>query len=291
MQDLVGDHMSMLLRATRSTGPREVLLKLATDRIDLNRQLMAVAIQAASRGFLARRRVKQMLNNLMSFLVVTDQLTNVLIEEIVISTTLEMCMDSYKTLQRYKEVIFLTERALLTVSSSIITNEVDEMLHEVVKETIEDANSIVLNRIKQNRVEDEETAAKRNPVLFALLEVCFEVADDCTRKVVIEAVKEETVVYLLRLHSKDTAETLTESFLYEESLGVLVAGLTEAKRDTNIPESSLRAANNLIREVFTRLETAMNNDRTTTAKADIKTQDSVTRVDSERLVTAALKTG
>lgn len=288
MQDLVGESMSMLLRATRSTGPREVLLKIATDRIDLNRQLMAVAIQAVLRGFLARRRVRRMLNYLMSFLVVTDQLANVLIEEIVISASLEMCMDSYKTLQRYKEVIFATERALSWVSSGITVNEVDKMLHEIVRETIDDANSIVLHRIEQNRVEDEETIAKRNPILFALLEVCAEVADDYTRKAVIEAIKEESVVYLQRLHSKDTAITLTESLLYEESLGALVAALTDAKRDVDIPESSLLAANNLIRDAFNRLETVMTNDReaSTNIISNTVAEDENGSVDLERLAAA-----
>eukprot|EP01039_Chlorochromonas_danica_P011439 gene11439-12789_t len=201
--------MENLVRAGRSTGPKEVLLRLAINRHLLSLQLAALQIQTSYRRYAAQMRVARIRRRFHTFCEVTQRLSEVVVEEVVLGTAWEI---SAAFLSLRDEVVMVRDgygQAVQWLVESLLEQEVEEEVEEVAREVIAQAVDRFLCALHphlHHRHQPVSAAAaaeakrEQNPVLQILRALAAEAADGLVRAVVVEAIQEEVRDYLLGRH-------------------------------------------------------------------------------------------
>lgn len=176
--------LEALLRAARSTGPREILIKLAVNRHLLQLQLAAVRIQSRIRQYQSRNRVDRIRRRFHLFQGITAQLCEVVVEEAVLGGCLEISMHAILTHERYQQHKQLVHETLMEEVEDIAREVVQSLASEVVVEIVEQAAEAVLQH--RPKVEVDELRVSRNPLIRVMVGLSDEEVDRMIRPVVVE---------------------------------------------------------------------------------------------------------
>lgn len=176
--------LEALLRAARSTGPKEILIKLAVNRHLLHMQLAAVRIQSRIRRYLAIQRVRRIRRRFHLFQRITLGLSERLVEEVVLASCMELNMQIILTHERYLQHKQLVGYLLIEEVDVIVQEVVESMAGEVVVEIVEQA----ADKILQNRPKPviDELRESRNPLIRIMLAMVDAEVDRMVRPVVVE---------------------------------------------------------------------------------------------------------
>ncbi|RYH16983.1 hypothetical protein EON65_29275, partial [archaeon] len=181
-----GNWLEMLVRAGRSTGPKEVLLKLAINRHLLQLQLAAVQIQTHYRRYAAQIRVSIIKRRLELFHRITAQIASIMMEEIVLTMALEMSIDIVESRDQLQLMKSSMGRAMEQISLEIVDSVTNRFIFDVVKELITEATDAYLLIVKAKPIEADTLFSTSNPLIKVTLSICEEVSDSYMRPVVIE---------------------------------------------------------------------------------------------------------
>lgn len=220
-------HIESLVRAIRSTGPRELLLKLAVHREELQRQLHAVMLQAVVRGFLGRQRVRRLTRRLNMFNRSTEVVASLLLEEFVLQTALDLAINFHRVNARYHRLRRNLEDGIAAEMESIVREVVQEEAQRATEALLlaaADALMAIRRRQQLQRQLDaipayiDHMGESRNPIIACLVAL---LAEEC-RAVVVDAVREETQRHLHRAHAERLAPQLLDEVVCIETLRVLL---------------------------------------------------------------------
>lgn len=132
-----GYSMEMMTRICRSTGPREILIKLAVNRHLLLLQISAIRIQAMIRRFIARRRFYRIKRHFQLFMSVTEDVSKRLMEEMVLSSSLEVALRALRTAQDYRILSTILKQTLDNILLEILEEVTQEMTYAMVVELVQ----------------------------------------------------------------------------------------------------------------------------------------------------------
>ena len=135
-----------LLRAARSTGPREVLLRLAVQRHMLTLQLSAVRIQTVVRQYQAKRRVQQIRRHVAIFLQKTKEIAyDQILEEYILSETMSLVMSVMKTQERYLLYRESIDRAMMKEVNQYVEEVLEEECMSIVVGCVKNAVDVIMS--------------------------------------------------------------------------------------------------------------------------------------------------
>ncbi len=135
-----------LLRAARSTGPREVLLRLAVQRHMLTLQLSAVRIQTVVRQYQAKRRVQQIRRHVAIFLQKTKEIAyDQILEEYILSETMSLVMSVMKTQERYLLFRESIDRAMMKEVNQYVEEVLEEECMSIVVGCVKNAVDVIMS--------------------------------------------------------------------------------------------------------------------------------------------------
>lgn len=220
-------HFETLVRAIRSTGPRELLLKLAVNREELQKQLHAVILQAAYRGYCGRRKAKLLRRRLAIFQRVTEQVADIIMEQFILQTSLDLAINFHKVNSRYHRLRQEVEEGIVAEMESIVIEVVNEEVNKGTEELLlSAADSLVAIRRRQQlqrQIEATRTyrdylSESQNPLITTLVVLLVE---EC-REVVIEVVLAEAEAHMLIAHSQRIGPQLVDEFIRIEILRLLL---------------------------------------------------------------------
>eukprot|EP01031_Cornospumella_fuschlensis_P030911 gene30911-37357_t len=210
--------LEVLVRAGRSTGPKEVLLKLAINRHLLQMQLAAVQIQTHYRRYAAQVRVNIIKRRLKLFHRLTEQIASIMMEEIILTMALEMSIDIVESRDQLQLMKSSMGRAMESISHDIVDSVASRMMLDIVKETIAEATDAFLAIVKAKPVVVDTLLSTSNPLIRVMLGICDEVSDTYRRPVVIECILEEVKEYLYANY----AQAIYTQIYQEELLSILI---------------------------------------------------------------------
>lgn len=235
-------HVETLLRALRSTGPREVLLRLVTNRDELQKQLSAVMLQSAYRGYCGRKRAKKIRKHLNMFMTITEDLAATIMEEFTLASGLEIAVNFYRVNNRYNLLVQSLEEAMLLETISIIDMVSAEMVQEVVGELVSAFSDALLALRKQQLLQRQLAELPRqrdyllesnNPLIKAMLELFQE---EC-RTVAIEAIHEEVAAYFTVAYAHRITPHVIDEVLHIEVLRILLDELAVAEEESKLRDA------------------------------------------------------
>eukprot|EP01031_Cornospumella_fuschlensis_P025847 gene25847-31215_t len=210
--------LEVLVRAGRSTGPKEVLLKLAINRHLLQMQLAAVQIQTHYRRYAAQVRVNIIKRRLKLFHRLTEQIASIMMEEIILTMALEMSIDIVESRDHLQLMKSSMGRAMESISHDTVHSVASRMMLDIVKETIAEATDAFLAIVKAKPVIVDTLLSTSNPLIRVVLGICDEVSDTYIRPVVIECILEEVKEYLYANY----AQAIYAQIYQEELLSILI---------------------------------------------------------------------
>lgn len=235
--------MENLVRAGRSTGPKEVLLRLAINRHLLSLQLAALQIQTSYRRYAAQMRVARIRRRFHYFCRLTERLSEVLVEEVVLGAALEI---STAFLSLRDEVAVARDgygKAVKWIVESWLEQEVREEVEEVAREVIAQAVDRFLCALHPHHRQQVSAAAaaeakrEQNPVLQILRALSAEAADGLVRAVVVEAIQEEVQDYLLGRHCDWVLAQLLQEVRLQLTMELLRQNLPAVMGEETRPSS------------------------------------------------------
>eukprot|EP01040_Poterioochromonas_malhamensis_P016750 gene16750-19095_t len=255
----LGDYsMEMMARICRSTGPKEVLIKLAVNRHLLLLQISAIKIQTLVRKFIAKTRYHRIQRHLKLFLTVTEEYSQRVLEEVVLSSSLEIVIRALKTAQDFQIVNSIIQGVFADVISEVLEEVREDLTYETVIDLLQSLSSSYLmlqkfgtreNYLRQQQLRLMEEQKQRNP----LLNVIFTLTDDVTlefiKPVVIEAIEEEVVRYLLDNYSQHLLDQLLHSPAFDtEVQQVLRNCLDELSLTSDVAAATVTSLDEKIKE-------------------------------------------
>lgn len=134
-----------MLRAAKSTGPKEVLIKLAVNRHLLLLQLSAVKIQTLYRQYQAIQRVDKIRKRISLFQQITKEISENWLEETILQTTLELSMSLIRDGLRYQEILLTIKEEISSQRDIILEELLHEIIPEIVHEICFDASDLYLS--------------------------------------------------------------------------------------------------------------------------------------------------
>lgn len=141
----LGDYsMEMMARICRSTGPKEVLIKLAVNRHLLLLQISAIKIQTLVRTFIAKTRYHRIQRHLKLFLNVTEEYSERVLEEVVLSSALEIVLRALKTAQDFQIVNSIIHKVFADVISEVLEEVREDLTYETVIDLLQSLSSSYL---------------------------------------------------------------------------------------------------------------------------------------------------
>jgi hypothetical protein len=225
-----------MLRICRSTGPKEILIKLAVNRHLLLLQISAIRIQSLTRKYLAKMKYLTIKRHVAFFQKITEGFKDLIVEEVVLSMAFEISLTFMKTYRKYLRVNETVEEVVKTQANQIVNEVVTKFAYESVIEiltTTADTFVIIqkygsLENYRRILAENEEKARiKKNPLLASVFSLLEGVSDSFLRGIVIECIEEEVTEYLLNNYSEFVYDHLVSSVLKESVIEVGIHCLDE----------------------------------------------------------------
>ena len=134
-----------MLRISRSTGPKEILLKLAINRHLLELQLSAVKLQSIIRKFIAKRQVNRIRTYFAIFNRVTKEIADRYMEEMVLAICFEESLGYFRTYHRYEKAQSAIQFEIEAQTEELIDEVNAEMCYELIKDMLLNAVDIFLS--------------------------------------------------------------------------------------------------------------------------------------------------
>lgn len=130
-----------MLRICRSTGPKEILIKLAVNRHLLVLQISAIKIQSIVRRYIAKMRYLMIKRHVQFFHKITEEFASIFVEEVVISSSLECALSFMKTYRKYLKLNETVNDLVAWLFSELLEEILSEFCYEIVIDIVNTASS------------------------------------------------------------------------------------------------------------------------------------------------------
>jgi hypothetical protein len=140
--------LEQILRICRSTGPKEILMKLAVNRHLLLVQISAIRIQAIIRKYLAKLKYWRFQRHFQFFQDMTNRFSQSILEEIILSFSLEISFSAIKAFHKYTNLTEKISLAFNDIADLFFDEIVSEFCSSIVIDVIESAstNYLIINK-------------------------------------------------------------------------------------------------------------------------------------------------
>lgn len=132
------------IKESKSVEAKEIIARISVNNKLLYFELTAIRMQAAARKFLANLRVQRMRRRVALFKSVTEDCAARYMEEMVLATSFEICLEFYRQHMRFKLLQESVEKELAVLADELVQETLEEMTLVVTKETITDVIDVVM---------------------------------------------------------------------------------------------------------------------------------------------------
>lgn len=132
------------IKESKSVVAQEIINRISINNKLLYFEMTAIRIQSAARKFLANLRVQRMKRRVELFVNITESCAARYVEEIVLATSFEICLEFYRQHNRFKMLQESVEKELSVVADELLRGLIDQMTVEVTNETISDVIDVVM---------------------------------------------------------------------------------------------------------------------------------------------------
>jgi hypothetical protein len=133
--------LEQILRICRSTGPKEILMKLAVNRHLLLVQISAIRIQSIIRKYLAKIKYWRFQRHFQFFQDMTFRFHQSILEEVILSFSLEITFSVFKAYHKYTDLSEKISFAFQDIADSLFEEVIDEFCSAIVIDVIENAST------------------------------------------------------------------------------------------------------------------------------------------------------